>query len=382
MKRIKLFPVLATLLFLANACNSDNAVEEIKLNNENTIKSFVVTINSVDYTAEIDQENNTINLSLPYGTDLTQISPNIITSENASIIPALGVAQSFQSPKTYTITAENGDIRKYTITIIAPNDESKILSLVIDNKDSENIIGFIDEESKSILLEVPNPLELSALKINLTVSENATSEPSSGSIVDLSNSLTYKITAENGVSSQYRIVTYTTNQLANPNGNNSGDGWSFDGNSGVELTFDFGNIFYVVANDGDFSPNINQTITFPRDYSEKYILFIGNLTTEKVVEGSITRHPYLWAYQIGNFSQDDWIYMQGMSHTEGENVWQIVYGTHQLLPNATGTHFKIAQALKKGDPYDGTKSKYRDLEVRLFESSADAEIYVAKLYQK
>jgi hypothetical protein len=380
MKRIKLFPILAILLFLVNACNSDNTVEEITLNNENTIQSFKVTINSVDYKTVIDQVNHSINLSLPYGTDLTQISPDIITSKNASILPASGIAQNFQSPKTYSVTAENGDIKEYNVTITAPNDESKILSLVINN--SENIKGFIDEKSKSILLEVPNQLKLSTLKINLTVSENAKSEPSSGSVVDLSNPLIYKITAENGTSSEYRVVTYTVNQLVNPNGNNGGYGWSFSGNTGVELTSDFGNIFFVNAYDGDFSPNINQTITFPRNYSKKYILFIGNLTTEKVVEKSITRHPYIWAYQIGNFSQNDWIYMQGMSHTQDKNVWQIVYGTHQLLANVTGTYFQIAQALQNGDPYDGTKSKYRDLEVRLFESSADAEIYIAKLYKQ
>ena len=291
MKKIKLFPILAILLFLVNACNSDYTLEEIKLNNE-----------------------------------------------------------------------------------------SKILSLVINN--SENIKGFIDEKSKSILLEVPNQLELSTLKINLTVSENAKSEPSSGSVVDLSNPSKYKITAENGTSSEYRVVTYTVNQLVNPNGDNGGYGWSFSGNTGVELTSDFGNIFFVKAYDGNYSPNINQTITFPRDYSKKHILFIGNLTTEKVVANSITRHPYLWAQQMGNFLQNDWVYMQGMLHTQDKNVWQIVYGTHQLLANVKGTYFQIAQANQNGDPYDGTKSKYRDLEVRLFESSADAKIYIAKLYKQ
>ncbi|UII75764.1 hypothetical protein LV716_16100 [Flagellimonas sp. HMM57] len=381
MKRLYLFLILTTPLLLTNSCSSDTE-EEIPLNDKNTIESFSVLLGTVAYKAQINQQNSTISLALPFGTDLTQISPDITTAENSSILPVSGTVQNFQSPRTYVVTAENGDVKEYIITIIAPNDERKILTFFLETDDAEIITGFIDEESNSILLEVPNSLDLSALKMNFTVSENAVSEPLTGSIVDLSNPFICNITAENGTPAKYKVAAYTTNQLFNPDGENNGDGWNFVGDTGIESTSDFGNIFFITADEGDFSPNINQTITFPRDYSRKYVLFIGNLTTEKAVAGSITRHPYLWAYQTGEFSQDDWIYMQGMTHREDENVWEVVSGTHQLLPNVTGTHFRIAQARQKGDPFDGTRSKYRDLEVRLFESPEDASIYVNKLYQK
>lgn len=382
---------LCTSLFLGfMSCELEDTVEEEKapsepeviLNTENSIMSFLVVLNDVEYKAEIDTLNNSILLILPFGTDLTSILPNVIVPENATISPNPSSVQNYEEGVIFTITAEDGSTKEYEVTIIAPSDENNIIDLTIENELSQSIRGFIDEESKSILFEVPNTLDLTAVKVSFTVPDMAISEPESDSVIDLSSTTTFSITAENGDVLEYTVSAYTENLLTNPNGDNNGSGWTFSPNTGVETNSEYGNIFYVTANDGDFSPHINQTINFPRDYSDKYVLFIGNLTTEKVIEDSITRHSYLWANQIGDFSPDDWIYMQGMIHSVGANEWEVVSGAHKLLPNVTGTYFKIAQGLRNGDPYDGTTCKFRDLEVRLFESAEDAAIYVSQIYNQ
>ncbi len=361
---------------------TEESEPEVVLSNESNITSISVILNDVQYNAKIDFLNKTILLTLPSGTNLSEIIPAITISDFATISPDPSSVKNYEEGVLFTITAEDGTTQEYEVTIIAPSNENSIISITLDDELMEPITGYIDEESKSILFEVPNTLDLSAVKINITIPENAVTSLETESIVDLSSTIALNITAENGDVSEYSVSSYTTNLLTNPSGDNNGSGWDFDPNTGIETTAEYGNIFYITAYEGDFSPHIYQTITFPRDYSEKYVLFIGNLTTEKVLENSITRHSYLWAKQIGEFSQDDWIYMQGMGHSAGANEWEVVSGSHKLLPNVTGTYFQLGQGRRNGDPYDGTTCKFRDLEVRLFESAEEAAIYVSQVYNQ
>ncbi len=64
---------------------------------------------------------NTIALTVPYGTSLTSLTPTI-THTGASINPASGVAQNFTNPVQYTVTAEDGSMKNYMVTVsVAPN---------------------------------------------------------------------------------------------------------------------------------------------------------------------------------------------------------------------------------------------------------------------
>jgi len=53
---------------------------------------------------------------MPHGTNVTSLTPTI-THTGTSISPASGTAQNFANPITYTVTAQNGDTRTYTITV-------------------------------------------------------------------------------------------------------------------------------------------------------------------------------------------------------------------------------------------------------------------------
>nr|MDA3881706.1 choice-of-anchor J domain-containing protein [Bacteroidales bacterium] len=55
--------------------------------------------------SEIDLENTAVSLTVYSGTDVTSLTPEIELSEGASISPAIGSAQDFSSPFTYTVTS-------------------------------------------------------------------------------------------------------------------------------------------------------------------------------------------------------------------------------------------------------------------------------------
>ncbi|WP_062060875.1 hypothetical protein [Aquimarina longa] len=264
------------------------------------------------------------------------------------------------------------------------------LALITDFKVAHNnvfINAYIDDKSSTILLEVPNDLSINSISPKISTSINASVHPKSGESINLNNSAIYTVTAENGDKKEYKINMYTKNLLINPRGENNGANWEFTNktNAGIEKNSKGENIFYIIQQDDGRNETISQNISLSRDYSNKYILFIGDMTTEKVVNKSITRHPYFWGLQKGDFSSDiepiDQVIQSGMMHDEEANVWQVVSGTHLLLPNVNEIYFQIGQASMVGDPNDGTKSMCKDIEVRIFQSKQDAEIYVSKLYR-
>jgi hypothetical protein len=60
--------------------------------------------------------NNPITVSVPSIVNLTALAP-VITHSGTAISPPSGVAQDFSSPITYTVTAQDGTTKNYTVTV-------------------------------------------------------------------------------------------------------------------------------------------------------------------------------------------------------------------------------------------------------------------------
>ena len=58
-----------------------------------------------------------ITLTMPYQTDLTNLTPLIVVPDGVTVSPASGVAQDFTNPVIYTATAEDGSTREYTVVV-------------------------------------------------------------------------------------------------------------------------------------------------------------------------------------------------------------------------------------------------------------------------
>lgn len=67
----------------------------------------------------INEVSRTVNVEVPKGTGLTALTPTIVVSSGASVLPASGSEQDFTSPVTYTVTAADGETtQQYTVTVI------------------------------------------------------------------------------------------------------------------------------------------------------------------------------------------------------------------------------------------------------------------------
>ena len=77
-----------------------------------TIGAFIV--NGVS--GAINDTTGTITITLPYGTDLTALKPALTLKGAVSVSPASGATVNLSSPVTYTVTAEDGTTKTYTVT--------------------------------------------------------------------------------------------------------------------------------------------------------------------------------------------------------------------------------------------------------------------------
>lgn len=75
---------------------------------------------------QIDLSAYTVSLTVPYGTDLTNLTPAISISDMAIITPMSGIPQDFSSPVIYQVTAQDGSTQNYTVSVnVAPKPASK-----------------------------------------------------------------------------------------------------------------------------------------------------------------------------------------------------------------------------------------------------------------
>jgi len=88
---------------------------------EKSITSFRFLLDS-EVIGVLDQTNYKIVLNVPYNTDLKNLTPSIIVSPGATVVPASNVSQDFTSPVTYIVTAQDGSVQSYeaSVTVSAP----------------------------------------------------------------------------------------------------------------------------------------------------------------------------------------------------------------------------------------------------------------------
>jgi len=159
----------------------------------------------------INETDHTITLAVPYGTDITALAPTIATSTGATVSPASGVVQDFTSPVPYTVTAQDGSVQTYIVTVtVAPNTSANIFSFNATNPATTGVIN-----ANNITLTVPFGTSLTDLPIAITLSPGASIVPAAGPSIFVDGiATTYTVTAQDGVTTQAYSVTVTV--AANP----------------------------------------------------------------------------------------------------------------------------------------------------------------------
>ena len=66
----------------------------------------------------IDETGYTITLKVPYGIDVKNLTPAIVSSPGATVAPDTLVSQDFTNPVIYKVTAQDGSFQNYEVSVI------------------------------------------------------------------------------------------------------------------------------------------------------------------------------------------------------------------------------------------------------------------------
>jgi hypothetical protein len=157
--------------------------------------------------ATIHSEFHLITGIVPYGTDLTALVPTIVVSDGASINPVSGAVTDFSTPVSYIVTAEDGTIEHWLVTIQdLPSIETDITGFTLAEQTG---VYRIIAVTHTVEIEVVKGTDVTSLAPTITVSPGATIEPASGVSCDFTNSVEYIVTAEDGFTDQVWTATVT-----------------------------------------------------------------------------------------------------------------------------------------------------------------------------
>ena len=151
-----------------------------------------------------------IAITIPYATDLAAVTPDISISEFAALAAP---AKLQEGENTYTVTAEDGTSRTYTVTITraAVATGNQILSFSYGAA-----AGVIDQVQGTIKLELPAGTS-TTFAPTIKLSDFATVTPASGESQDFSKPVKYTVRAQNGSTNSYTVtVTVSQEQVENP----------------------------------------------------------------------------------------------------------------------------------------------------------------------
>ena len=145
-----------------------------------------------------------ITLTLPYGTGLTGVEPEIQISEDAKLTQKPD-SLAFGKNLTYTVTAQNGDTRTYTVVLTETpiSQENEMLSFSYGSMQAE-----INQDKGTVKLQVPDGTNLEKLTPTVKIYEFASVYPESGQAVDFSGSdpVVYTVISQSGVTNKYRVT--------------------------------------------------------------------------------------------------------------------------------------------------------------------------------
>jgi len=211
MKIQKKITMLLLILFAIGCSKDDNEVTVVPKSNAKQITSFNFTsadnpVLNENISATITEASKVVSTSVPNGTDISALTPAIEVSAKASVSPS--GTQDFNSPVTYTITAEDGSTSLYRASVmVMASDAKQIVSFVFTAGDNntlkEDASGEINENEKTIAISVPNGTDITALVPTLELPENATVDPTDEQ--DFTEPVTYTVTAEDGSTVEYEV---------------------------------------------------------------------------------------------------------------------------------------------------------------------------------
>lgn len=259
--------------------------------------------------AKINQATRTIKLDMPYGTDLSNLTPEISYSAE-SISPANGVALDFRVPQLYTLSTGGMANVDYTVTVT--NEGNDIAEITEYSYSGYN--GVINNSKNTITLNIPQALAVDNIVPSILRFSGRSITPSKTAGITPSESNTeYQVTAQNGFTRAYNmIINRISNSTAKITKFELGgyDGMIDETRKEITLTVPRSlNLVNVVPDSVLYEgKSIYPSITTPQDFSDdvKYtVVAADNTEVEYTVKIQyLPEDAFITYFELYGFSGD------------------------------------------------------------------------------
>ncbi len=169
----------------------------------------------------VNEAAKTIAVTVPYGTNVAALVATFTTTGNSVKVgtnsqTSTATVNDFTSPVAYIVTAADGSMATYTVTVaIAPNSAKAISTYSFSGYTGAS--GVIDEAAKTIAVTVPYKTNVTALTATFATTGNSVkvgtnSQTSTATVNNFTSPVSYVVTAGDGSTATYRVtVTIAAN---------------------------------------------------------------------------------------------------------------------------------------------------------------------------
>ncbi len=147
--------------------------------------------------------DSTVEVTVYWSVDITNIKPEIVISEGAIISPASGEIVNFKKGKMqYVVTAQDSSKKVWTVKVIRhPKISGEILNITVPGQTGEIIKG-----TNYSVVSAIGITDYTKIAPEFTLNEGVTSDPISGTVRDFSNGYAdYTLTSVDGTAVTWRI---------------------------------------------------------------------------------------------------------------------------------------------------------------------------------
>ena len=182
---------------------------------EKLIKEFGFSVPEAE--GVINEAESKINVTVPFGTSLNALAAVFVSSENSKVLIGSDEQKSgetvkdFTNPVIYTVAAQDGSTRNYTVTVRAADENEKILSKFEFAGLNPKARGIINQQNRIIRVSVPSDTFVSNLiasfsYLGKSVYVGEVQQYSGITPNDFSRKVVYRITADDGSYIEYKVI--------------------------------------------------------------------------------------------------------------------------------------------------------------------------------
>jgi Domain of unknown function (DUF5018) len=195
--------ILLGLVFTFSGCKETETVPKssAKAITKLTFPQFTPAVQ-----ATIDEATKRITAIVPPTADITILIPSISVSLKAKVLPDSGKVQDFTNDVTYTVTAEDGTKQDYKVMVSRTKFSGKDILTFTFADFTPAVVAKIDPATKTITATVPATADLTKLKPTITLSDRATVNPVSATVVDFTKAVNFTVTAEDAGTQVYAVT--------------------------------------------------------------------------------------------------------------------------------------------------------------------------------